>query len=180
MKLPTQPAPVPSAQTDLPSFLPVMQRLRPVLVPTAVAQAVLGLHPEFILALTELGWIRWVFDVSASARTHRGRHRALRFYLGELLAIAGNPAWTQGGPRFPKLVLPSPMRRDRLDKIIGQIIGTSARTLSTRRVQETLLVDCPLMFRLLKARHVHGIRHGRYWRVKRASLVKFLKKRLVN
>lgn len=130
---------------------------RTVLVTIDTLRAVQGVDAEAIWAGVDEGRWHWVFDVAA----HRRRNlRELRFWARELIA-------------------PADCARLTIDEALAGILGTGRNYLRGSEVAQLLLVCRPTVFRLWQEGELRGAVAHRILKITRASLARFLQRRLL-
>lgn len=127
----------------------------PALVTVNFVAAHRGVGNEEVAILAETGQLRWVFNLSAG----KGRNQMLRFWLAELQQ-----------PDLRKL----PVREG-----ISRIVGTEKQWLRGREIEWVLRISRVQTKYLCDDGHLSFkiVKHCRW--ISRASLVRFLERRLV-
>jgi hypothetical protein len=130
---------------------------RPVLVPTYVAMATLGVPAEQVWEMVDCGELRWVWDVSVA----EDRRRELRFWLSELMA-----------PQLARAYATEHV----VDRVVGHALSPELRAVTVGRI---LYVSRATVLRLVRAEQIDGRLMGHTQWVHRGSLKHFLSRRLV-
>ena len=131
---------------------------RTALVGMEVVRAFRGVEADAINELVDAGKLRWVWDLSTG---RKGRIRALRFWLNEIIA-----------PEATRQLAPA--------AVVRAVLGTDRTRWRGVELAQLLLVSRPHIFKLRKSKAIGGeIVHGTLF-VARPVVEKFLTQRLVN
>jgi hypothetical protein len=128
---------------------------RTVLVDTNTVRAARGVDADSVLAATDAGELRWVWDVSAAAAAER-RVRELRFWAREVIMPEGTRGLT-------------------LEQVLECIVPPGRETFAGTQVGQLLMVSRPTMLALYA--EMSAVLVGRAITVPRRGLERFLRSR---